>query len=355
MSRPSTLLAPVLVAFLLASCASGPSPERSQAGPQPDSAAKSRAMALVQGGGQAAAQPAAANPAPAAAPPASAKPAETASAPAVDEAVPPPPATLSPEEAAFLQSYLGRLNYMVYYSESSTIDPMMAKVAVSQANRYLIEKEGLSVIDFDRVESNKKDQATAWQAETGGSLGIIQYLAQKFNADVYVELDFTVASEARDGKFYASAQGTMKIYETSTASLLGSLAFTSQPAFSPSSMDAARSNAVAASVWAAMPKMVAQSKELLKASLQRGIRFELVLQKTQDGRAVSLFRRALATKVREVEQVSYSADETRFFLYSFQARDKVEDAIYAAAQTSGFRDLYPVLMRGRSFTFNTGK
>jgi hypothetical protein len=147
----------------------------------------------------------------------------------------------------------------------------------------------------------------------------------------------------------------MKLYETSTASLLGSLAFTSQPAFSPTSLDAALSNAVASSVWAAMPKMVAQSKELLRVSLQRGIRFDLVLQKTQDGRAVSLFRRALAGKLREVEQVSYSPEETRFYLYSFQPRDKVEDAIYAAAQASGLRDLYPVLMRGRSFTFSTGK
>ncbi len=112
---------------------------------------------------------------------------------------------------------------------------------------------------------------------------------------------------------------------------------------------------MASSVWAAMPKMVAQSKELLRVSLQRGIRFDLVLQKTQDGRAVSLFRRALAGKLREVEQVSYSPEETRFYLYSFQPRDKVEDAIYAAAQASGLRDLYPVFMRGRTFTFSTGK
>jgi hypothetical protein len=348
MSRQSSLLAAILAALLITSCASGPAGAGRQAGGQPESAAKERAAALVQGGSQGQAAPA---PSPAAEA-AAAKPEEP---PQVEEALPPPPATLSAEEAAFLQSYLARLNYMVYYAESSTLDPRLAKVAVSSANRYLIEKEGLSVIDFDRVESNKRDQATAWQAETGGSVGIIQYLAQKFNADVYVELDFTVSSEVRDSKYYASAQGTMKLYETSTASLLGSLVFASQPAFSPSSLEAALNNAVAASVWTAMPKMVAQSRDLLRASLQRGIRYELVLQNTQDGKAVSLFRRALAARVRELEQTSYSAEETRFSLYSFQARDKVEDAIYAAASASGLRDLYPVLMRGSSFTFNTGK
>lgn len=353
MSPSSSPLAAILAALLLVSCASAPPMGSPGAKDPADPSAKARAAALVQGTGQAptAPQPAA----PGAPSSGAAKPAQAVSAAPAEEALPPPPTTLSPEESAFLQAYLGRLNYMVYYSESSAVDPRLAKIAVTQANRYLIEKEGLAVTDFDRVESNKKDQAAAWQAETGGSLGIVQYLAQKFNADVYVELDFAVTSEVRDSKYYASAQGTMKLYETSTASLLGSLAFSSQPAFSPSSLEAALSNAVASSVWAAMPKMVAQSKELLRVSLQRGIRFDLVLQKTQDGRAVSLFRRALATKLREVEQVSYSPEETRFYLYSFQPRDKVEDAIYAAAQASGLRDLYPVFMRGRSFTFSTGK
>lgn len=355
MSPSSPLLAASLAALLLVSCASAPPMGSPGAKAQADPNAKARATALVQGTDQALPAAQAASPGAPGSGPSAASPASVASAAPAEEALPPPPTTLSPEESAFLQSFLGRLNYMVYYSESSAVDPRLAKIAVTQANRYLIEKEGLAVTDFDRVESNKKDQAAAWQAETGGSVGIVQYLAQKFNADVYVELDFSVTSEVRDSKYYASAQGTMKLYETSTASLLGSLAFTSQPAFSPSSLDAALSNAVASSVWAAMPKMVAQSKELLRVSLQRGIRFDLVLQKTQDGRAVSLFRRALAGKLREVEQVSYSPEETRFYLYSFQPRDKVEDAIYAAAQASGLRDLYPVFMRGRTFTFSTGK
>jgi hypothetical protein len=349
----------MLTACALLSCAtSAPAQKPAEAQSQPaqqapassgDSAAKERAKALVQGSSGSSGQ--------AAAPAGQTAPATAASTPAAVPSADQPAAAqaqLTPEESAFLQNYLARLNYMVYYKEDATIDPRLAKIAVSQANRYLIEKLGLSVIDFDQVEKNKKDQQAAYQAETGGSIDLIQYIAQKFNADVYVEIDFQTSSETRDGKYYASAQGTMKIFDTSTAALLGSVAFMSQPAFSPNSMDAAVTNAIAASVWTAMPRMTGQAQELIKNSLARGVRYELVLQKTPDAKLVSQLRRSLSKKLREVEQVSYSPSEAKFYLYSFQSRDKVEDAVYDAAASAGLPDLYLLFMRGKSFTFNSG-
>jgi hypothetical protein len=332
---------------LVAACASGPSansaPDKAAAPAQGDSAAKERAKALVQGGGDAGAAPAQPQPA-----------TQTASKNPSPDQPPPAAGQLTPEEQAYLDTYLSRLNYMVYYNEDAKIEPKLAKAAVSQANRYLIERQGLSVVDFDQIVKNKKDQQTAYESETGGSIDLIQYLAQKFNADVYVEIDFTLTSETRDEKFYASAQGSMKIFDTSTATLLGSVVLASQTAFSPNSADAAATNAVAGSVWAAMPKMVSQSKELVKNSLARGIRYELVIQKTPDSRQMSQLRRALAKKVREVEQVSYSAAMTKLNLYSFMKGDKIEDAIYDAASAVGMNDLNLVYSRGKSYTFDTG-
>jgi hypothetical protein len=243
---------------------------------------------------------------------------------------------------------------MVFYNEDSKIDPKLAKVAVSQANRYLLEKLGLSVIDFDQIEKNKKDQQTAYESETGGSIDLIQYLAQKLNADVYVELDFSLANEVRDSKYYASVQGSMKIYDTSTASLLGSIVLSSQTAFSPNSADAAATNAIASTVWIAMPKMIDQSRALLTNALARGIRYEVVIQKTPDSKQISQLRRALAKKVREVEQVSYSPGSTKLYLYAFQKGDKVEDAMYDAGAAAGMHDLNLLYSRGKSYTFDSG-
>jgi hypothetical protein len=353
MFKAAALLAAIL---FVASCASAPpaqAPQPQAAAPaaQAPNAAQSRAQAIVQGGaevgqGTPAQTPAASAPAQA--------PAATAPAAVSPDQPPPLPGQLTPAEQAFLQNYLSRLNYMVYYDQNSKMDPQIAKIAVSQANRYLIEKMGLSVIDFDQIEQNKKDQQAAYQAETGGSIDMIQYLAQKFNADVYVEISLTVNSETRDGKYYASAQGAMKIFDTSTALLLGSITFQSQPAFSPTSADAAIQNAVAASVWMAMPKLVSQTQALLQNSLSQGIRYEIILQKTPDARQVSKLRRALAKKMREVDQVSYSPNQTVLDVYTFQPKNTIEDAIYEAGNAANMPDLNLVYSRGKSFTFNTG-
>jgi hypothetical protein len=103
-----------------------------------------------------------------------------------------------------------------------------------------------------------------------------------------------------------------------------------------------------------MPKMIDQSKELLKNSLSRGIRYEVLLQKTPDSKQVSQLRRALAKKVREVEQVSYSSAVTKLYLYTFQKGDKIEDSMYDAGAAAGLNDLRLVYSRGKSYTFDSG-
>lgn len=354
-----TLLTVAACAAILASCVSSPKPAAPSPAPaaapvsQPatsdsSQAMKDRAVALVQGG-------ASASPGSASASTGSVAPTTTASASAdTTDVPPPPPGVLTPEEEAYLNNYLARLQYMVYFDEKAGIDPQSAKTAVNQANRYLLEKLGLSVVDFDQIERNKKDQQAAYQSETGGSIDLIQYLAQKYNADVYVEISFSSTSSTSGGKFYATAQGSMKIYDTSTAQLLGSVAFQSPQVMSTTSAESAVGNAVAASVWSAMPKMTDQTKMLVKNSLARGIRYEVVIQNTPDSRQISTLRRALAKLFREVEQVSYAPGETKLALYTFKSRDKVEDAFYDAADRAGLKDLYLVYSRGKAFTFNSG-
>ncbi|MBN1241973.1 MAG: hypothetical protein JXA15_04610 [Spirochaetales bacterium] len=273
---------------------------------------------------------------------------------ATDDAPVLTPGALTEEERAFLDRYLAGLDYLVYIDEAAGMDPALAKMAVTQANRYLIEKMGRTVIDFDQVQRNKMDQQAAYLAETGGSIGIMQYLAQKFDADVYVEISMRASGAERSGRFYASAQGVMKLFDTSTSQLLGSLSFVSPEVMSPTSLDGALSNAVQASIFTAMPKMTDQAKSLIEASLANGIRFELVIQATPDSRAISDFRRALGRVFRKVEQLSYSAEETRLLVYTFKDATVVEDAVYVAAERSGMPDIYLVFSRGKALTFNSG-
>lgn len=179
----------VFVLILFVSCVSQPAPapaepEQTTQATAPaagSTEAKDRAKALVQGGGSSGSTSSGSSPA--------ASPGSTASSIDTVDVPPPAPGVMTAEEEAFLNNYLARLQYMVYYDEKAGLDPQIAKTAVGQANRYFLEKMGLSVVDFDQIEKLKKDQQMAYQAETGGSIDIMQYLAQKYNADVYVELD----------------------------------------------------------------------------------------------------------------------------------------------------------------------
>ncbi len=264
-------------------------------------------------------------------------------------------ASLTPDEALFFQLYIDRLSYLVYYDENSGLDPQLAKAAVSQANRYLIEKQGLSPIDFEQIQRNKEDQMSAYRAETGGSIDIVTYIAQKLNADIYLEIDAKTTFGGGPGGWTGSAQGSMKIFDASTAVLLGSISFLSPQTFSPVSPEAAMMNAITASVWQSMPKVTEQAKALMGSAIaRRGVRYELVLQNTPDPKAISQFEKRLAQRVREVERLSYAPGESRFVLYAFLPASKIQDAIYDAAAAAGFPDCYLLYMRGRSYTFNTG-
>lgn len=343
----------LLVTVFLISCVSSPEPDTTKAetASSPSSSVseeyKSRAQELVMGTGSSSGSSSSST--------GSTGSTGTGTATTTSVDLPPPaPGVLTPEEEAYLNNYLARLQYMVYYDENAKIESSTAKVAVTQANRYLLEVMGLSVVDFDQVEKNKKDQMTAYQVETGGSIDILQYLAQKYNADVYVELDFTATSRSSGGRYYASAHGSMKLFDTSTAQLLGSVPFQSPEVMNTNSEEAAATAAIAASVWNAMPKMIEQSKSLVRGSLSRGIRYEVIIQTTPDSRAISRLRQNLARKVREVEQISYSPAETKLAVYSFSNRDRIEDYIYDAADSADMYDIYLVFSRGKSFTFNSG-
>jgi|GEM_PF-227109 len=342
----------ILILIMIAGCASPP------AQVQTPSAESQQAKNIVQG--TATPEMPATTPAPSQSPNAAAQaivgsqPAPT-SAPLASQSGMVSPNALTPDEAQFFQNYISRLSYLVYYNESSGLDPQLAKAAVSQANRYLIEKLGLSVIDFDQIQKNKKDQMSAYQAETGGAIDIITYIAQKLNADIYLEIDAKTSFGGASGSWTGSAQGSMKIFDASTAALLGSISFLSPQTFSPVSADAAMMNALAGIVWQSMPKVTEQSKMLMtNAVANRGVRYELILQNTPDAKAISQFERNLSKKVREVERLSYAPGETRYAIYAFLPASRIQDAIYDASSVSGFPDTYLLYMRGRSYTFNTG-
>lgn len=354
-----SILVAVAAALLLVSCAGSPAPSRQEPARAPEKAApasdtkqeeyNSAAMALIRGDSAAKSDTSQGQKA---ATPASAAETSTAAAPAVPETEQEP--DISAADRKFIQNYLNSLHYMVFFSEKSTLGEFQAKSAVTQADRYLLQ-QGLDVIDYDQIVKNKEDQKKAFQAEAGEGLDIIQFIAQKLNADVYVELDGAVVGTEKNEKYYGDANITARMYEASTATLLGSVTYKSPTAMSVTSTQDAVTNALVAGVWAMMPRIIDQSKLQMAVRVQKGLKYEVIIQKTPDARLMSQFRRAFQKKLHDLEQISSSTSETRYYAYAYARLQDVEDAVYSAAEkVPGLENIYQVYSRGKSITFNSG-
>ena len=257
-------------------------------------------------------------------------------------------------EQRFIRQYVDSMTYMVYFDEKSNTSPFLMKEAVAQADGYLASN-GMTAVDEAQIESLKKDQTMVYEQETGRNVGIIQWIAQKLNADVYIEIDAETSGDTQGNLHYGSANITLKLFETSTGQLLGSVPFRSQRTVSTSSVRDAEANAIQSAVWSAMPPAVEQARQQLARAFSRGLRFDLTLQDTPDARVVSDFRRQLRSRVADVQTLSQSSGSTQFIIHYYGRVDALADLVFSiAGQTPGLERMSQVLIRGKSLVFNTG-
>jgi len=261
---------------------------------------------------------------------------------------------LTAEEKRIIARYVNNMTYMVYFNEEATEDPFYMKASVGIANEFLTSN-AIEAIDYDQVEQLKKDQQMAYEEETGEAISIIQWIAQKLNADVYIEIDGRTSGETSGGKYYGQANITLKGFEASTGRLLGSQPWNSPKTFSTASEQAAKINALQTSVYKAMPIVIDQAKAYMAKALQNGIKYELVIQNTLDPRMMSDFYRKMRRKARDITTVSQTTEESKYSVFLIGSVEDLVDMVYDVAETvSGLEGIYQVVLRGKSVTFNTG-
>lgn len=261
---------------------------------------------------------------------------------------------LAPEEQEFINRYVENMTYMVYFDEASTEDPFLMESAVGMANSYLAS-QAVPVIDYAQIKQLKEDQQMVYEEQTGEEMSIIQWIAQKLNADVYIELDAETSGETDGNRHYGKAMITLKIFESSTGKLLGSVPYSSPRTFSQASQMDAVNNALQSSIYKAMPLAMEQAETYMKQYLARGIEYTLIVQNTADAKLMSDFRRKLKRKVNEVRTVSASAEETRYRVSLFGTIEDLEDIVFDVSESiPGLDGMNRVYFRGKSITFDTG-
>ncbi len=261
---------------------------------------------------------------------------------------------LTTQEKALIYNYIKGMTYMVYFNEENGKDTFYMKAAVSIANEYLAQ-HSIEAVDMEQIEKIKKDERDVYEEETGESISIIQWIAQKLNADVYIEIDGETSGEVSGDGYYGQASVTLKLYDPSTGRLLGSVPWNSPRTYSDVSERAARINAIQASVYKAMPIAIKQAESYMLKSLRNGIPYSVTIQDTPDSRLMSRFRRKLKTRVKAVKTLYQSARETKYRVYFWGEIEDLVDIIFDISETiPGLENMEQVMLRGNSVIFNTG-
>jgi hypothetical protein len=274
------------------------------------------------------------------------QPGQTATAPAALE--------LTDDEEAFIARYVDRMTYMVYFNEEAGEEEFYEKSAVGKANEYLAS-QALDTIDAEQIERLKEDQQAVYEQETGESISIIQWIAQRLNADIYIEIYGQSRGTSQGDKHYGEASIELKAFEASSAVLMGSASYnTLEKAFSQTSQEAARVNAIQGAVFKTMPRLIEQVKNNMQKALERGLRYEVVIQKPLGDRTMSRFWSRLQRDVEEIKSVSQSPEEVKYYVWYIGSVDDLKNVIYdASEQVAGLENMEMVLTRGKSITFNT--
>ena len=254
----------------------------------------------------------------------------------------------------FLNNYIENMTYMIFDAEESRAERFLLKAAVETGNAFLL-KQGYRAVDSKEIEKLKKDNALIYQESTDEGISAIQLIAQKLNADVYIEIDAVTEGGYETSGYYGSAKITLKIFNPSTGELLGSVPYTSQKTFSRVSSYDAQSNAIQSAVNKALPMAVDQAKILLAKAYSRGIRYEIIINETPDSKSMARFRKALSGNVNDIKTLYQSSAQTKYAVSFFGTIDDLEAVIYDTADSvPGFENIKLVMLRGKTLTFKSG-
>lgn len=266
----------------------------------------------------------------------------------------------SADEMDFIKRYVDRMSFVVYFAEDVKEETKYIKAGIASANQFLIKK-GYTVIDLDQVEKLKQDQQMVYEEETGESISIIQWIAQKLNADIYIEITGTTDGKTWVGGDYtATANVTAKAFDASTGTLVGQAVYNlpGKGMYSKASEEDARMAAMETVIYSQiMNNIETQIKRNMNKMLLAGIRYEVIFQNPPNDRVMSRFwSKVKGSGGIEAYELEYQSEtEIKYVVWKIGSIEDLKLAFYDASESvSGLEDMYAVLARGKSITFNSG-
>ena len=262
---------------------------------------------------------------------------------------------LTADEKSFISLYLDKITYMVYSGDHSEEEAIYNQSSVITANEFFI-KNKMDTIDINQIEELKKEQELTYEEETGQSMSILQWIAGKLNADIYIEIMVKTDGMTKGEKYYGNAQVNLKAYETSTSILMGAVSHGSiDLSYSSISEEEARLDAIQLLLSRCMPDLILQVKENMEKAMYQGIRYEVIIQNPANDKVMGRFSEKLAANVKDIKNLSVSEKEIKYHIWHIGSLEDLKNVIYTITRSIiELENIVTVLSRGKSVTFNTG-
>lgn len=247
-------------------------------------------------------------------------------------------AEVTTAQLEIISRYIDDLAFMVYYDEEAAADPRLTRSAVVSANRFLNDG-GREWIELSSIEKIKEEQTAVYEQETGHAVSIIQWIAHKMNADIYIEISLDTSAKA-EGRL------NLKCYNAETFKERGSASV---------SIDSVAEKTVAEAVSRGMKAAVAEAEQQSAIAASHGFRYSLIMTNTPDPEIMKDFAEKLESGAESVKRTSFSAEKSVFEVYLIGDIADLEDLVYYTAKNlPGMEGVMLVMQRRNSIIFDSG-
>jgi hypothetical protein len=105
-----------------------------------------------------------------------------------------------------------------------------------------------------------------------------------------------------------------------------------------------------------MPQIFKQIDENMVDKIKKlGIRFEVVIQNPPNDRVMSKLWKKIEKKIKSYNVIYQTEEETKYAVYCIGNIEDLKTIFYDASESiSGLEEMYAVLVRGKTITFNSG-
>jgi hypothetical protein len=151
-----------------------------------------------------------------------------------------------------------------------------------------------------------------------------------------------------------------KAFQASTGELVGSVAYNQlevKASFSKVSEKDARLKSIQGVVYSkVMPQIFKQINENMVEKIKKlGIRFEVIIQNPPNDRVMSKLWQKMERDIKSYDLIYQSVEEIKYAVYFIGDIEDLKNAFYDATESiSGLEEMYAVLVRGKTITFNSG-